>query len=96
MGLRGRPEHGSGRRGVSREVVSVGVLTVEHMSTRTHVCVYFDDGELDHGCVCGSRAILVVGEDGLEALVVVGTDDGATVTTLTTGRLAPHELLVSA
>ena len=65
------------------------------VSTRTHVCVYFDDGELDHGCVCGSRAILVLDEDGLEALVVLD-DDGATVTTLTTGRPERHELLVSA
>lgn len=67
------------------------------MSTRTHVCVYFDDGELDHLCACGSRALLVLGEDGLEALVVVAPDDeGATVTTLTTDRPAPRELLVSA
>ena len=65
------------------------------MSTSTHVCVYFDDGELEHLCGCGSRALLVVGEDGLEALVVLDGDE-ATVTTLTTGRLAPHELLVSA
>ncbi|MBX9245023.1 hypothetical protein ICW40_09395 [Actinotalea ferrariae] len=67
------------------------------MSTSTHVCVYFDDGELDRLCVCGSRAFLVVDEHGLEVLVVLdGDDDGATVTTLTTGTLEPRELLVSA
>lgn len=63
------------------------------MSTSTHICVYFDDGGLDHVCDCGQSAILVVDEDGLEVLVAMERA-GATVSTLTADRR--EELLASA
>ena len=30
----------------------------------THVCVWFEDTWPDHVCVCGARAVVVVGADG--------------------------------
>ena len=70
--------------------------------TTDHVCVFFDDGDDDHLCGCGERALVLVGEDGLEVLVMVESD-GALVSALTsavtdgTDRHAHHEhLLVSA
>jgi hypothetical protein len=41
-----------------------------------HICVYFDDGEPEPACECGSRALYLVEEDGilvaLEVDVTVG------------------------
>lgn len=43
--------------------------TVEGMSA--HVCTYFDDGDgVDLLCVCGSRAVLVLTDEG-ETLAVL-------------------------
>lgn len=50
------------------------------MSTdRTHVCVYFDEGDLELVCFCGSRAIeedgvLVALEDAEVTVAVLRTD----------------------
>lgn len=33
-------------------------------TTPDHICVYFDDGELEHVCSCGARALYVLEEDG--------------------------------
>lgn len=41
------------------------------MSTRIHTCVYFDDGELEHLCACGARAMLVLDEQGEAGLVAL-------------------------
>lgn len=43
----------------------------------THICIWFEDGgpsglgELV--CVCGERAVVVVDEEGVEAVVVLAT-----------------------
>ncbi|WP_182112931.1 MULTISPECIES: hypothetical protein [unclassified Actinotalea] len=63
------------------------------MSTSTHICVYFDEGGLDHVCDCGQGAVLVVDEAGIEVLVAMAPAD-ATVTALAPARR--EELLVSA
>ena len=34
-----------------------------------HDCVYFDDGWPAWRCVCGARAVLVIGDDGGSVLV---------------------------
>lgn len=45
-----------------------------------HICVYFDDGDLDPGCVCGERVVLLVDEDGVEVLAILDAGvDGARV-----------------
>lgn len=44
------------------------------MSTRTHSCVFFDEGEL-HACGCGQTAMLVAEEDGTAVLVVLDAPD---------------------
>lgn len=36
-----------------------------------HICVYYDDGELETGCVCGERAVLVSDQDGVDVLVLM-------------------------
>lgn len=43
-------------------------------STRTHTCVYFDDGEPELVCACGSYAVRL-DEPGFED-VLVALDDG--------------------
>ena len=53
--------------------MSVAAPTVGDMTT--HTCVWFEDGG-PHGfgelvCVCGERAVLVLDDDGTEAIVVV-------------------------
>ncbi|WP_188079116.1 hypothetical protein [Actinotalea subterranea] len=49
------------------------------MSTTTHTCVYFDDGEIELLCTCGQRALLVLDEDGTDGtLVVLLDEDGST------------------
>ena len=66
------------------------------MSTGTHVCVYFDDGETEHFCGCGQRALLVVDDEEAGGVLVVPMDETATVTTLVATSRAPRELAVSA
>jgi hypothetical protein len=68
-------------------------------SNRTHTCVYFDDGGPEHVCVCGSRALLVLDEDGTEGVLVALLDESTTVTALTARAQVPArtgELAVSA
>lgn len=44
-------------------------------STRTHTCVFFDDGELEHHvCACGRRALYVL-DDGSDGVLVAQLDD---------------------
>ena len=38
---------------------------------RTHVCVFFDDGELDPICACGRRAAYLPEQDGADSLLVL-------------------------
>ncbi len=59
--------------------MSVVAPTVERMTTTTriHTCIYFDDGGAEHRCACGSRAFLLVEEDGLEPVLVVLDDEPA-------------------
>lgn len=60
------------------------------MSThRTHVCVYFDDGDLELLCVCGSRAVDVEG-------TVVALEEDLTVTAVLRTPRRHEELAVSA
>lgn len=59
---------------MSSRPVSEVVVTVGAMSTRTHTCVFFDEGEL-HVCGCGQTAMLVTEEDGTAVLVVLGAPD---------------------
>lgn len=73
------------------------------MSTRSHSCVFFDDGEL-HVCGCGQTAMLVTEEDGSTLLVVLdGPDvfaglsaDPVPVTVVDRSRTGGSALLVSA
>jgi len=37
---------------------------------RTHLCVFFDDGELDPICACGRRAGYLPDQDGADPLLV--------------------------
>lgn len=67
--------------------MSVVAPTVGDMTT--HICVWFEDGG-PHGfgelvCVCGERAVLVVDEDGTEALLVV---EGSRASVRDTAELA--------
>ncbi|MCU1432934.1 MAG: hypothetical protein JWP95_2039 [Actinotalea sp.] len=65
------------------------------MSTRTHICVFFDDGEIEHFCGCGERALYLVDDEEVGGVLVLLQDDTATVTTLVPARRA-RELAVSA
>lgn len=59
---------------MSCRAVSVVVLTVRDMATApNHICVYFDDGEPEHVCACGGRALYVLEEDG-GVLVAIEAD----------------------
>ena len=50
--------------------VSVAGATVDDMADiRIHTCIYFDDGA-EHLCACGSRAMYLVEEDGMDAVLV--------------------------
>jgi hypothetical protein len=85
--------------GMSWAVVSVAVVTVRSMtSTRSHTCVFFDDGALEVACGCGQRAMyLVEDDDELGATLVVLLEETATVTTLVpTTAARSRELAVSA
>ncbi|NCT92711.1 hypothetical protein GXB85_17395 [Cellulomonas sp. APG4] len=60
------------------------------MSThRTHVCVYFDEGDLELLCVCGSRAVEVDG-------ILVALEEELTVTAVLRAPRRHEELAVSA
>jgi hypothetical protein len=63
-------------------------------TTRIHSCIYFDDGDAEHRCPCGSRAFYLVEEDGTEPVLVVLHDDEE-ASPRTTERLV-HELAISA
>ena len=40
-------------------------------SIRTHTCVFFDDGELEHHvCACGRRALYLLDDDGSDGVFV--------------------------
>ena len=72
------------------------------MSTRTHSCVFFDDGEL-HLCGCGQTAMLVIEEDGSQLLVVLdapdafaGLSDAPVEITVVPAALVDGRVLVSA
>ena len=46
--------------------MSVARSTVVGMTTtRVHTCTYFDDGDLEHLCACGSRAFYLTEQDGV-------------------------------
>lgn len=49
--------------------MSEGGVTVPDMSK--HICVYFDDGDLEPGCVCGERVVVIMDEHGVEAVAVL-------------------------
>lgn len=60
------------------------------MSThRTHVCVYFDEGDLELLCVCGSRAVEVDG-------TLVALEEELTVTAVLRAPRRREELAVPA
>ena len=45
-------------------------------STRTHICVFFDDGELEHHvCACGRRALYLLDDHGSDGVLVSVLDD---------------------
>ena len=82
---------------MSCDVVSVGVVTVEDMtSTRTHTCVYFDDGSLEHLCSCGSRALLVIDDEELGGVLLALRDEEPAAPTRLPSARAIEELAVSA
>ena len=69
---------------MSSTVVSVVASTVGRMTTtRTHTCIYFDDGDLEHRCACGSRAFYLTEQDGVldgtEPVLVVLAEDPTAV-----------------
>ena len=64
------------------------------MSTRTHICVFFDDGAIEHLCGCGEQALHLPEDEVLGGVLVVLADVAATVTTLVPVRR--RELAVSA
>jgi hypothetical protein len=39
-----------------------------------HICVYFDDGGPEPGCVCGERVALITDEDGFDVLVLLDAE----------------------
>lgn len=46
------------------------------MNQHPHTCVYFDDGDdVEQVCVCGSRALLVLEEDGTAVLLGLLEED---------------------
>lgn len=65
---------GPGRIAAGRHVLPTGVSGRGYrrvMSTRTHICVFFDDGELEHHvCACGRRALYLLDEDGSDGVLV--------------------------
>lgn len=74
---------------MSVRVVSVGVATVDPMTSTVHLtstahphaCVYFDDGELEVLCACGARAMYL--DDAADGLVMVAlVTDRSSVTRL--------------
>jgi hypothetical protein len=80
---------------MSPPVVSVAGATVGDMAqNHLHACTFFDDGDLDLVCVCGTRGAVVVDDDAPDGLLVVLLDDvdRPVAVTLT----APRELAVSA
>lgn len=52
------------------------------MSTRTHICVFYDDGEMEHFCGCGERALFLIDDEETGGVLLLLQDDTATVTTL--------------
>ena len=55
----------------------VAAVTVGGMATdRIHRCIYFDDGGPELLCVCGGRGMVLVEDEGSEALLVALLDDG--------------------
>lgn len=55
--------------------MSVGVRTVVPMSSRRHLCIWFEDGDgIDVVCVCGARAVTVL-DDETGDLVVVALEE---------------------
>lgn len=54
-------------------------------STRTHICVFFDDGELEHHvCACGRRALYLLDDDGSDSVLVTVLEDDALADTAVT------------
>lgn len=75
----------------------MGVVTVDDMtSTRTHTCVYFDDGGLEHLCSCGSRALLVIEDDEVGGVLVALLDEEPVAPTRLRSSHPVEELAVSA
>ena len=81
-------------RHVSR-VVSVAGATVGGMArNHVHRCTYFDDGDLELVCVCGTRGAYVVDDDAPDGMLVVLLDDVDRPVDVT--LTVPRELAVSA
>jgi hypothetical protein len=81
--------------GMSSPAVSVAGATVGDMAqNHLHACTFFDDGDLDLVCVCGTRGAVVVDDDAPDGLLGVLLDDvdRPVAVTLT----APPELAVAA
>ena len=63
--------------------MSVVVPTVGDMetttgpSTRTHICIYFDDGGPELLCSCGCRAVLLVDDEGYDSALYAMLEEEA-------------------
>ena len=64
--------------------------------TRSHIhrCTFFDDGDLELVCVCGTRGVVLVEDDAPEGMLVVLLDDADLPVDV--ALTAPRELAVSA
>jgi hypothetical protein len=75
--------------------VSVAGVTVDGMARiHVHRCTFFDDGDLELVCVCGSRGLVLVDDDAPDGALVLLLDDADRPVDVT--LVAPRELAASA
>lgn len=65
-------------------------------STHPHVCVYFEDSDVEPLCVCGERALIVVDEETGEAYLVPLDSPPSRSTDDTSSDRTQRELALSA